>query len=212
MKKIPVLLSVSVIAFFSCNDPKGKVENDSLAEATQDTAVMYNDQNGKLAADGLEIINVDEGYWDNLDWDAPTVDNSELQNEEIESRSTAGYTFYMMEDRLLFDTDKATLRPEGEQKLNKLMKAMNALPANSQLRIFGHADGRASNEYNKKLSEERATTIKTWLQDKGGINAGRISIEAFGETVPRATNQTPKGRQLNRRVAIVVVTKQPDAQ
>ncbi len=201
-----MLLGVGVLT--ACNDPEGQVENDTLSDATADTAVAYQDERGRIEADGAEIKDVGEDFWANINWDAPVVENNELAGAEVEMRSDSEYNIYTMDDRLLFDTDKAQIRPQGEEKLQEIVDQIKDLPKNGQIRVFGHADARASNEYNKELSAERANAVKDWLQNKGGIDTQRLSIEAMGETAPRATNETARGRQLNRRVAVVVVTRQ----
>ncbi|GAB3203002.1 outer membrane protein OmpA-like peptidoglycan-associated protein [Pontibacter aydingkolensis] len=208
MKTNTVLLLMGVGAIVACNDPKGDVENDTLADATADTAVMYEDERGRMEADGAEIIDVGEDFWAGINWDAPVVDDPDLKGSNVEMRQEKEYNIYTMDDRLLFDTDKAQIRAEGEEKLRQIVNELKDLPQNGQIRIFGHADARASNEYNKELSAERANAVKDWLQNKGGIAANRLSIEAMGETAPRATNETARGRQLNRRVAIVAVTRE----
>jgi outer membrane protein OmpA-like peptidoglycan-associated protein len=210
MKQSKLLILMSVGIAVACNDPKGTVENDSMTEATADTAVMYDDESGRIAADGAEIIDVGEDFWNSINWDAPVVNEPKLKGANVEKRTDAnkGYNIYTLDDRLLFDTDKAQIRPDGEDKLQQVVDEIKSLPQGKQIRVFGHADARASNEYNKELSAERANTVKKWLQEKGGIDANRLSIEAMGETAPIATNETARGRQLNRRVAIVVVTKE----
>ncbi|WP_164891021.1 OmpA family protein [Botryobacter ruber] len=208
MKKSSILILISFGFTVACNDPKGEVENDSLADATADTAVMYPDERGRIEADAVEIKDVGEDFWNNINWEAPVVEDPDLQGSDIEKREEKEYNIYSMDDRLLFDTDKAQIRPEGEKKLQQIADEIKSLPQQKQLRIFGHADARASNEYNKELSAERANAVKNWLTEKGGIAGERISIEPMGETAPRATNETAKGRQLNRRVAVVVVTRE----
>jgi outer membrane protein OmpA-like peptidoglycan-associated protein len=208
MRKSTILMILGVGVFTACNDPKGDVENDTLSDATADTAVMYDDDKARLEADGAEIIDVGEDFWANVNWDAPVVNNPNIKSSEVEMRSDKEYNIYTMDDRLLFDTDKAMIRSQGEEKLQEIVNEIQSLPKTGQIRIFGHADARASNEYNKELSAERANSVKDWLQNKGGIDAQRLSIEAMGETAPRATNETARGRQLNRRVAIVVVTRE----
>ncbi|MBC5994047.1 OmpA family protein [Pontibacter cellulosilyticus] len=208
MKKNTLLLLLGFGAMAACNDPKGDVEKDTLSEATADTAVMYDDERGRVEADGAEIKDVGEDFWAGINWDAPVVDDPELRGSEVEMRSDTEYNIYTMDDRLLFDTDKAQIRPAGEEKLKQIVDEIKGLPQSGQIRIFGHADARAGNEYNKELSAERANAVKDWMQSKGGIDANRVSIEAMGETAPRATNETARGRQLNRRVAVVVVTRE----
>ncbi|MER2999211.1 OmpA family protein [Pontibacter populi] len=201
-----LLLGLGLLA--ACNNPEGSVENDSLADATKDTAVVYDDEGAQIEADGAEIVDLGEDFWASIDWEAPVSDDPNLTREGIEVRTSAAYSVYTMDDRVLFDTDKAEIRPEGETKLQTIVEKIKNLQPNSQVRIFGHADARAGNEYNKELSAQRANAVKDWLQNKGGISPDRLSIEAMGESEPRATNETAKGRQLNRRVAIVVATGQ----
>ncbi|MEJ8804361.1 OmpA family protein [Pontibacter sp. H249] len=203
---ISLMVAAGVIT--ACNDPKGDVERDSLSDATADTAVMYGDERGEVEADYVEIKDVGEDFWANVNWDAPVVDDPELKGTDVEMRQEKEYNIYTLDDRLLFETDKSQIRPEGEEKLQQVTNELKDLPQNGQIRIFGHADARASNEYNKELSADRANAVKDWLQNKGGIAANRLSIEAMGETAPRATNETARGRQLNRRVAIVAVTRE----
>ncbi len=202
------MMILGVAAFTACNDPQGNVENDTMADATADTAVAYQDERGAVEADGVQIKDVGEDFWAGIDWDAPVVEDPEMTNAGVEVRSNNQYNIYTMDDRVLFDTDKAQIRSEGEQKLQEIANEIKNLPQNGQIRIFGHADARASNEYNKQLSEERARAVQDWLQNNGGIDGNRLSVEAMGETEPRATNETARGRQLNRRVALVVVTQQ----
>ncbi len=190
----------------ACNNPEGSVENDTMADATEDTAVVYEDERGAVAADGVEVVDVEEEFWADVDWDAPVAQDPEMSAAGVELRSGNRYNIYTLEDRVLFDTDKAEIRPEGVQKLQEIAREIKELPQKGPIRVFGHADARAGNEYNKELSAERARAVQDWLQGTGGIDAGRLSIEAMGETAPIATNETARGRQLNRRVAILVVT------
>jgi outer membrane protein OmpA-like peptidoglycan-associated protein len=112
-----------------------------------------------------------------------------------------------MDERLLFDTDKATLREDAKDKLQSVVDDIKSIPTSGAIRVYGYTDARASKEYNKELAEDRAKSVQEWLQTEGGIDASRISTQGVGEKNPIATNETPKGRQLNRRVSIVVVTQ-----
>jgi outer membrane protein OmpA-like peptidoglycan-associated protein len=208
MKRNTILMFIGVGMLSACNNPEGGVEKDTLADATADSAVVYDDERAGLEADGVEIIDVGDNFWAGIDWEAPVVDDPDLKGSDMEMRSSDGYNIYRMDDRVLFDTDKAQIRSEGEQKLKQIADEIKNLPPNGPIRVFGHADARAGEEYNKQLSEERANAVKNWLQNQGGIDEGRISIEAMGEEAPRASNETAKGRQQNRRVAIVVVTRE----
>jgi len=101
----------------------------------------------------------------------------------------------------LFDFDKAHLRPQGEVKLDHVVKLMQDDPS---MRVVaeGHTDSVGSHEYNLKLSERRAETVKNYLVSKG-ISASRITTRGLGEADPIASNKTAEGRAENRRVEII---------
>jgi len=101
---------------------------------------------------------------------------------------------------VFFDTDKSELKPLGKKELDKAAKilAENGYPA---IIISGHTDSRASDEYNQKLSEARAESVKKYLEGKG-IPANAIEGKGFGETKPVASNDTKEGMAQNRRVEI----------
>ncbi|CAM3388840.1 OmpA family protein [Pontibacter korlensis] len=207
MKKTTLLIFIGVGMLGACNNPDGGVEKDTMANVTADSAVVYDDERGQVEADAVEIIDVDEGFWVNIDWNSPVADDPEMKNAGVEMRSSNEYNIYRMEDKILFDTDKAQIRPEGKEKLQQIAEELKSLPPNGPIRVFGHADARAGEEYNVELSRERANAVKDWLRNEGGIASNRLSIEAMGEDAPRASNDTERGRQLNRRVAIVAVTR-----
>jgi outer membrane protein OmpA-like peptidoglycan-associated protein len=71
------------------------------------------------------------------------------------------------------------------------------------MRVEGHTDSIASDDYNQKLSERRAQSVQRWLAASGGVK-GTITPRGFGESRPVAGNDTPAGRQQNRRVEIVI--------
>ena len=71
------------------------------------------------------------------------------------------------------------------------------------LEVEGHTDSTGSDELNQKLSEQRATTVQTYLISQG-LPAANVTARGFGKTVPVAENSTAAGRQQNRRVEIVI--------
>ncbi|QCR23924.1 OmpA family protein [Pontibacter sp. SGAir0037] len=209
MKKLSSLtLIASIGLLYACNSPEGGVERDSLADATADTAVMYGDESGRIEAEGVEVKKVDESFWSNIDRNAPVKNDQRLQGTGVEARGTDEYTIYSMDENILFDVDKATLRSGAEDKLSSISASIQDMGNAGQIRVYGHTDSTASKSYNKQLAEDRAKTVKDWLNNKGDIDKSRISVEAVGESNPVATNATPEGRQKNRRVEIVVVNGQ----
>ena len=106
---------------------------------------------------------------------------------------------------IMFDVNKATLRPESEAKLNAVLAVLNEYPA-VKLRIGGYTDSDGNDKANLKLSDERAKTCMAWLTGKG-IAADRLEAEGYGEQHPVAPNDTPENKAKNRRISFSVRAK-----
>ena len=102
----------------------------------------------------------------------------------------------------LFDFDSAKIRPDAIPILDKAVAWLNEFPTVKGV-IEGHTDSRGSEEYNQGLSERRAKAVYDYLVDKG-INKFRLTYKGYGESRPVATNETDEGRQLNRRIVLVL--------
>jgi outer membrane protein OmpA-like peptidoglycan-associated protein len=101
-----------------------------------------------------------------------------------------------------FDFDRANIRADAEPILDA---AVSTLQAEQPISIVveGHTDSTGADQYNQDLSIRRATAVRDYLQKKG-IDAGRMTIEGYGETKPVASNDTAEGRAQNRRVELRV--------
>jgi OOP family OmpA-OmpF porin len=109
---------------------------------------------------------------------------------------------------VLFDFDKALIKPEGKTKLDGLAGRMKGLALEVVIDV-GHTDSIGAEAYNQKLSLRRAAAVKDYLVSKG-VEANRLYTEGKGETQPFASNKTPEGRARNRRVEIEVIgTRKP---
>ena len=110
---------------------------------------------------------------------------------------------------VLFDFDKATLRPEAGPELEKVLAVLQSYPA-AKVLIEGHTDGKGTDQYNQPLSERRADSVRRWLVEHGATTP--VTIHGWGKTRPIAPNtkpngaDDPEGRQKNRRVEITVNT------
>jgi outer membrane protein OmpA-like peptidoglycan-associated protein len=122
-------------------------------------------------------------------------------NKVLQTRETARGLIVNMSD-VLFDFNKYTLKPEAREKLAKVSGILLAYP-NLKLQVEGYTDSIGSDEYNQKLSQERADSVRDFLVQQS-VPDSNISAEGYGKTHPIADNSTASGRAENRRVELVV--------
>jgi OmpA-OmpF porin, OOP family len=103
---------------------------------------------------------------------------------------------------ILFDVDSDRLRAESTPTLTAIVEMLRAHPE-LRLRIEGHTDGTGDAARNQSLSERRAAAVRTYLTTMGNLDAGRLESQGFGASRAVAPNDTPEGRQQNRRVELV---------
>lgn len=106
-------------------------------------------------------------------------------------------------DRVYFDTNKSTIRPESFDMLNELVGFLKDKP-NIIIEIAGHTDNVGADAANKTLSQNRANAVKRYLMKKG-IAANRLKPKGYGEERPITTNETKEGRQMNRRTEVYIL-------
>lgn len=104
---------------------------------------------------------------------------------------------------VFFETAKADLRPESITELNRLKKLLLENPE-LQIQLNGHTDDVGSDEDNLQLSEARAKAVHDYLIAEG-IDENRLEYKGYGETTPIDTNDTPQGRQNNRRTEFEII-------
>jgi outer membrane protein OmpA-like peptidoglycan-associated protein len=119
----------------------------------------------------------------------------------LETRDSARGLIVNMSD-VLFDTGKYSLRPGAREKLAKVAGIILGHPG-LRLEVEGHTDSVGGDEYNQRLSEQRASSVRDYLTQQG-IAMNSLSAKGFGKTQPVASNDTAAGRQRNRRVELVV--------
>ncbi|MGB2675539.1 MAG: OmpA family protein [Candidatus Acidiferrum sp.] len=122
-------------------------------------------------------------------------------NSILQTRDSARGLIVNMSD-VLFDTGSHTLKAGAREKLAKISGILLAHPGLT-LQIEGHTDSVGSDEFNQQLSERRADAVRDFLAEQG-VPVSSITARGFGKTQPVATNDTPEGRQRNRRVELVV--------
>src|SRR5687767_13271193 len=125
----------------------------------------------------------------------------ELENAKVE-RVGEGILI-TFDSGILFDFDSYALKSSTRDNLEELAPTLIKYD-DTNVMIFGHTDSVGADAYNETLSERRASAVDNFLVTKG-VAGGRLTSEGYGETDPVASNETDEGRQLNRRVEIVVV-------
>ena len=122
-------------------------------------------------------------------------------NSILQTRDSARGLIVNMSD-VLFDTGSYTLKPGAREKLAKISGILLAHPGLT-MQIEGHTDSVGSDDFNQQLSERRADSVRDFLAEQG-VPASSITARGFGKTQPVASNDSPEGRQRNRRVELVV--------
>jgi outer membrane protein OmpA-like peptidoglycan-associated protein len=133
--------------------------------------------------------------------------NMDKQQRELQqipgvevTRPTENQINVQLTNDILFDVDSAGLRSQSQQTLRDLAVNFRQY-AGEAFDIEGHTDSTGTNEHNMTLSQRRADSVAGYLIDQG-VTSSQVTARGYGETRPKATNDTPEGRQLNRRVEI----------
>lgn len=141
------------------------------------------------------------------DMNEETRVRTEAALSELGARPEGGRIIVDLPSDILFDFDKADIRPDARPVLSKLAEVLAAMKE-SRVSIIGHTDSKGSDDYNDRLSNRRAISVKNWLSESGVTS--EMTTEGKGERFPVAPNNTadgmddPKGRQLNRRVQFII--------
>jgi OmpA-OmpF porin, OOP family len=160
--------------------------------------------NGKIVKDGQEIwVQVQRGngrIWLNI------VEKKAME-QHIEADATAlgndiRATGHVAVYGILFDTGKATIKPESAKAIEEIAKLLKADPT-LKIHVVGHTDNVGNVESNIKLSKERSEAVMQSLIRDHGISATRLSSFGCGQFAPVASNDTEEGRTKNRRVELV---------
>jgi len=107
---------------------------------------------------------------------------------------------------VLFGFDQSDLSYDARTSLDKLVTVLNTYPE-TDIEVQGHTDSKGSLAYNQRLSEQRAGTVTNYLTGKG-IARKRVTINGFGETLPKYSNETEDGRTNNRRVEFLITANE----
>ena len=127
----------------------------------------------------------------------------DLEQDGVIIDNTGDQLVVSFTDNILFDVDSAAVKPAFQDELRTLAASLQRYPG-SVVRVTGHTDNTGEAGYNQRLSERRAGSVADILT-ANGVASSRIVASGAGEAQPVASNLTPEGRALNRRVDVVIV-------
>lgn len=110
------------------------------------------------------------------------------------------------DSKVLFDFDSYALRAESKDAIAQLAEVLNKYDS-TEVVIEGHTDNVGTDDYNLKLSRQRAEAVEDYALSLG-VDRGRLSSKGYGEAQPISSNETETGRQENRRVQFVIVANE----
>jgi outer membrane protein OmpA-like peptidoglycan-associated protein len=125
-----------------------------------------------------------------------------LANDDIVIQNTGQELIVTMPDGILFDVDSAAIRASLQSDIRAVARNLQAYP-NTTVDVIGHTDNTGSAGYNQDLSSRRAQAVAGVLLEQG-LSPSRVRAYGRGEDAPVASNLTPEGRQLNRRVEVII--------
>jgi outer membrane protein OmpA-like peptidoglycan-associated protein len=204
MRKIIVLVMVSLaIGSLSCAASKGQKGAGIGAGVGALAGAVIGHQSGNTAA-GAVIGGVTGGVAGAIIGDYMDKQASEMKDDlsgaKVERAGDGiNVTFGA---GILFDVDKYELRPDARTEIARMAEILAKYP-DTYVRIEGHTDSDGSESHNQTLSERRASAVTAYLTEQN-ISVGRLKSFGFGETRPVASNETPDGKQANRRVEVII--------
>lgn len=209
---LPVVKIEAVVVSEDDGNPieGAEVSFNNLSDKTVEARQLTNKQ-------GLIDVSIPSGYKYQISVQAEGFVNIEdlaLDFTNIYDNDTVTYKIEMTPvkvgqrialDNIYFDFDKATLRPESQSQLKKVVDFLDN-HNKVKIELDGHTCSIGQENYNQKLSEDRALAVKQYLIDEG-IKEKRLTTFGFGESQPRESNETSTGREQNRRVEFVIKEK-----
>jgi outer membrane protein OmpA-like peptidoglycan-associated protein len=161
----------------------------------------------EAASDSSTIESTINNNWTGVE-DVPAQNYDELNDASLSTRGNDQYAVYSIDETLLFDVGKSTIKPGAENKLKSIAGSAEKRFPKGDIRIYGYTDSTGNAAENKQLAQSRAEAVRDWMVKNSNVEASRISINPVGEQKPVASNGTNAGRQKNRRVEIAIRKKQ----
>lgn len=209
-QKLQATDSTAVLNVTVANRNNKSQEGEAITFESVKTGKLYS---GTTNAEGKFSIIVPQGQKFKVQYKAFTSneDYKTLEVPKVGGPLNFAYTITVEQPKVytlnnvFFDTGKSTLRNESFKELNELAEYMTRKKS-LVIEIAGHTDNVGSEEANLKLSNDRANTVRQYLIQKG-IAANRVSAKGYGASQPVADNDTPQGKQKNRRTEVRIISE-----
>lgn len=206
IRKASILLLVTLFTFAcatSADDPNAKTKRGAAAGAATGAVVgaVIGNQSGNNRTGAVVggVVGAAVGAAIGRRMDQQQKELEQIPGVEV-TRPSEGEIAVQLTNDILFDFNSTALRSESRSTLRDLAANFQRYP-DETVTIEGHTDNVGTPSYNQTLSENRAAAVREYLIGQG-VASSRISAFGYGETRPKASNDSPEGRQLNRRVEI----------
>ena len=196
--KVPSALQISR-NYRNAFTAKGGTQRWASEDGEYTTLTLKTPDGGELWC-GIEVSNSGEVYQLTIVEKTALKQQVELSADEIARALNEDGQIAL--HNILFDTGKATIKPESSKALQMIIDVLKNDEA-LQLEIQGHTDNTGTKAANQTLSQQRAAAVRDYLIKTGGIAAARLTAVGYGDTKPVAPNTTEDGKAQNRRVELV---------
>ena len=174
----------------------------ALAGAVAGAAIDHNNR-GKGALIGAAVAGLGAaGYGYYADKQEAAL-RASMANTGVEVQRQGDNITLVMPGNITFATNSANIAPSFYQPLNTLANSLKELNGKQQIQVVGYTDNTGSYAYNMQLSQQRAQSVATYLTSQG-VSGQYLTVKGMGPADPIASNATPDGRAMNRRVQITL--------
>lgn len=212
MKRVTVVLLMMVLVLGGCAENASRTQKGAGYGALGGAAVgaglgalIGHDAHGAAigAAVGAGLgAAAGAGVGHYMDQQEADMRNALAQSDSVNIQRNANLLSVSFKGDVVFDHNSTAIKAGAYNELARVAGVLNQYPQTTIV-VAGHTDSVGSETYNQRLSERRADAARNVLVAQG-VSPARISTIGYGETRPIASNSTPEGRQLNRRVEITI--------
>jgi outer membrane protein OmpA-like peptidoglycan-associated protein len=203
IRKASVFILAVVLVAACASDPNARAKQGAgvgaAAGAVAGAIIGNQSGNNRTGAVAGAVVGAGIGAAIGHQMDKQQAELRQIPGVEV-TRPSEGQIDVRLTSDILFDTDSADLRSTSRSTLQTLANNFNQYP-NEIFEVDGHTDSSGTSDHNQGLSERRASSVANYLSSQG-VPRAQISARGYGESQAKASNDTPEGRQLNRRVEI----------